>query len=119
MENIKDHRLTIALFYGRRCKSCNDQEDELERIEKELKDYGVWFVKLDINKFRKDIKKLPKGHPQRSWRIDVVPTIMMWLQNGVMVTYQWKPDGKFYSQLNGFISGDELYPKIVGLLRSF
>lgn len=119
MEYVREKRLTVALFYGKRCPACEDQEKELKELQKNLGKYGVSFVKLRIDKFRKDIKKLPKNDPKRKWSIGVVPTVMMWLKGGINVLYEFEPDGKLYSQINGFVDGDLLYRKIAGLLREY
>lgn len=119
MEIARNERLTVAVFYDKGSSVCKNQINGLERIEEKIKEFGVVFVKLKLSTFYKDIKKLKKGDPNRKWSVDVVPTIMMWLKGGINVLYQFEPNGKFFSQINGYQNPVLLFKKIAGLLREY
>lgn len=119
MEFTRDERLTVAVFYNKGSSVCQNQITGLERIEEKLKEFGVVFVKLKLSTFYKDIKKLREDDPNRKWKVEVVPTIMMWLREGINVLYQFEPKGKYFSQINGYQNPDMLFKKIAGLLRDF
>lgn len=117
-EISKTSRMTIALFYSKGCSVCKKQEDDLVDLEKSLKSHGVTFVRLNVDKLKKAISKLPKEDPRRNLKIEAVPTIMIWI-DGVNVGFRFQRDGKIFSQINGYINPTILLNKIANLLNQF
>lgn len=105
----RNNRITVVLIYNKLKKLCRQQEKELNTIEKKLVSHGVKFVKLDR----------AKDNLQKELGVDAVPTILMWVRDGIQVAYQFEPEGKIYMQINGFMTADKLLKQIAILLNSY
>jgi len=108
-EIARVNRITVALIYNKRKKPCKEQEKELEILEKKLSSRGVMFVKLDR----------AKDNLQKELGVDTVPSIIMWIRNGIQVHYNFEKGGATYTQINSFISADKLLKQIAFLLNSY
>ena len=108
-EMTRVNNITVALIYNKRKKPCKEQEKELETIEKKLIPYGVKFVKLDR----------AKDNVHKELGVDTVPSILMWIRNGIQVHYNFERGGATYSQINSFISAEKLLKQIALLINSY